>query len=98
MVNLGAVAEPETPPLLITTTETIAGYKIVRTLGFVWGTVGSLGLSPEAERILPGKSLSARARAIGANAVIAARWAGPPSSWLYGTAVVVQPEVDQGDG
>ncbi len=75
------------PQPLVTTTETIAGYRIVQTLGYV----GSVHGVPD---------LAARAMQMGANAVVATRWDRTPHtngfvSLVYGTADVALPDTSQ---
>ncbi len=82
-VTIVAMSEPE---LLITTTETVAGHRVVRTLGLVSGTEAAWGDVP--------RELADNAHLRGADAVLTARWYrlshGPDI--MYGTAVVIEPE------
>lgn len=83
--------QPQPMPL-VATTETIAGYRIVRTLGYVESVQG-----------VP--DLAARAQQMGGNAVVATRWDRTSFhngmnetfvSHVYGTAVVALPEDTRG--
>jgi uncharacterized protein YbjQ (UPF0145 family) len=80
--------------MLITTTETVPGHAIERVLGLVetssWFSFGAAR-----------RRLAAAAQAAGANAVVGAAYAGgSPGGFsgtvLYGTAVVIRPEIDRG--
>jgi uncharacterized protein YbjQ (UPF0145 family) len=76
---------PTSSDVLLATTETVAGARVVRTLGYVEGS-GMLQLTESAQ-------------ALGANAVLGLRWAMTeevegvgPESFAYGTAVVIETE------
>jgi uncharacterized protein YbjQ (UPF0145 family) len=77
-------------PFLMVTTETVPGYVIERVLGLV---VGSSSFSLEGAR----RKAVRQAEQLGANALLAARFAGGSGgsfsgTVFYGTAVVIRPE------
>lgn len=75
------------PPVLVVTIPDVPGHRIVRTLGYVDGDA----ISSTSSMV---KSLVRAASTLGANAVVGARWAigDEDRSWIYGTAVVIEPE------
>lgn len=79
--------EPPRPhlPLRVVTTETIAGWRIVQSLGYVEGHFSGGGRSLQHAVV----DLATKAQPMGASAVVAARRTG---STIYGTAVVIAPE------
>jgi uncharacterized protein YbjQ (UPF0145 family) len=87
------------PPLLLATTDTIAGYRIVRTLGYVEGVNYLVGHDrhPDLHGSVGRDRMVDAARRMGANAVVSVRWAGGSGGDMvhgvvYGTAVVAVPE------
>jgi uncharacterized protein YbjQ (UPF0145 family) len=75
------------PDPLVVTTETVAGHRIVRTIGCVY-SIGHFGWKGDWKSPLP--ELIARAKEKGANAVVGTRW--NERNLIYGTAVVIEPE------
>jgi uncharacterized protein YbjQ (UPF0145 family) len=84
------------PSLLMVTTESIAGWTIVRTLSYVEGRHKVHGYAIN--------ELLKRAHSLGANAIVAVRWSEGPeegsmgraaSHLVYGTAVVARQEADE---
>ena len=76
------------PALLLVTTETIAGHRIVRTLGYVAGFREQR--LPTSDITLDAfEGIRAWAKEMGANAVVGVRWG---EGAIYGTAVLIEPE------
>ena len=88
-----AIAEKSVRPMLMTTTETIPGHVIERVLGLVEASSSFRGLSVRGD-------ITRQAERLGANAVVAMRYAGGSGNRFaiggtvcYGTAVVTRPEI-----
>jgi uncharacterized protein YbjQ (UPF0145 family) len=91
------MAEEQRLPLIVTT-ETVAGYRIVRTLGYVeagWSQYrpGGFGLFAPSVAVPAQINLAEVARRMGANAVVGLRWSRAHGlrELVYRTAVVIEP-------